>query len=390
MLHEFLSANRNELIERCREKVIARRGPGPDEERIEHGIPKFIGQLIRTLEIERTAHPMQSRLVSGPADGGKAESALSEIGKAAEIHGRELHQQGFTIEQVVHDYGDLCQSITDLAFERGAPIEVDEFRTLNRCLDNGIAGAVMEFNSEREARAADRQGDAINQRLGFFAHELRNLLQTLTLAIAAIRSGNVGVSGATGAVLDRTLIAFRTLIDRSLTTVRLKAGVPPIRDLFSLASFIADIELSASLEARVKGCELTVAAVDPRLAVDADLDLLSSAVCNILQNAFKFTRPGTEVILRAHESAGRILIDVEDRCGGLPPGDSSRLFAPFTRARTDRPGLGLGLSISKESVEANSGRLRVRDLPGTGCVFTIDLPRREASFPIPVTEAAAS
>ena len=49
------------------------------------------------------------------------------------------------MDQVIHDYGDLCQAITELAFEQAAPFETKEFRTLNRCLDNAIADAVTEF-----------------------------------------------------------------------------------------------------------------------------------------------------------------------------------------------------------------------------------------------------
>ena len=72
-----------------------------------------------------------------------------EIGDSAKKHGHDLLKQGFTIDQVVHDYGDVCQSITDLAVELGAPISTDDFRTLNRCLDNAIAGAVTEFTLEQ-------------------------------------------------------------------------------------------------------------------------------------------------------------------------------------------------------------------------------------------------
>jgi signal transduction histidine kinase len=115
--------------------------------------------------------------------------------------------------------------------------------------------------------------------------------------------------------------------------------------------------------------------VDPALAVHADRESLISAVGNLLQNAFKFTRQHSEVSLSAYAAADRILIDVEDSCGGLPPGDFEKMFTPFTQGSTDRSGLGLGLSICRRSVEANNGALRVRDLPGSGCIFTIDLPR---------------
>lgn len=122
---------------------------------------------------------------------------------------------------------------------------------------------------------------------------------------------------------------------------------------------------------------MTVSAVDPLLAIDADRDLLLSAVGNLLQNAFKFTHAHSEVTLNAYAVADRILIDVEDHCGGLPSGDAEKMFLPFTQSGDDKSGLGLGLSISRRSVEANDGILSVRNVPGTGCVFTIDLPRHE-------------
>src|SRR5487761_328746 len=131
MLHEFLTGNRGNLIERCRVKVARRTAPRVTEAELTHGIPLFLDQLIKTLQVEQTSDPMLSRRVSGPAGGGPP--VLSEMGAAAALHGRELMQQGFTVDQVVHDYGDLCQAITDLAFEVKERIEIDEFRTLNRC-----------------------------------------------------------------------------------------------------------------------------------------------------------------------------------------------------------------------------------------------------------------
>jgi len=79
--------------------------------------------------------------------------------------------------------------------------------------------------------------------------------------------------------------------------------------------------------------------------------------------------------LHAYAVADRIVIDIEDHCGGLPPGSMERMFLPFTQSGADRSGLGLGLSLCRRSVEANNGILSVRDVPGSGCVFTIALPR---------------
>jgi signal transduction histidine kinase len=372
VLHEFLTTNKADLIERCRLKVAKRPAPQVPAKELAHGIPRFLDQLIETLEVEQTSEPMRTRKVSGPAGGG---AVVSEIAATAALHGRELSEQGFTVDQVVHDYGDLCQAIADLAFERGVQIQVDEFRTLNRCLDNGIADAVTEYAFQRNSLVESKSVKALNERLGFLAHELRNLLHTATLAVMAIKAGNVGATGATGALLDRSLIGMRNLIDRSLADVRITAGMPPRAHLISLVDFVADVKISASLEAHARECEFTVGAIDPELALDVDREMLLSAVGNLLQNAFKFTQRHTQVSLNAYAAANRIRIDVEDHCGGLPQGAVEEVFQPFKQSGEDRSGLGLGLAICQRSVEANNGALSVRDVPGSGCVFTIELPR---------------
>lgn len=376
MLHEFLTANQADLIDRCRLKIAQRRAPKPTDAELVHGIPHFLEQLIKTLRVEQTEEPLRSREVSGESGGDGSE--VSEIGVTAARHGRELLQHGFTVDQVVHNYGDLCQAITDLAFEQEAPFTVDEFRTLNRCLDNAIADSVTAFGYQRDLLLEDAGVHALNERLGFFAHELRNLIQKATLAVSALKAGNVGLAGATGAVLDRSLIGLRNLVDRSLADVRVTAGMPPRRQLIPLAGFISDLKISASLEAQARGCGLAVSVVDPRLAVEADRELLFSAVGNLLQNAFKFTEQHSEVLLHAYAAGDRVLIEVEDSCGGLPEGDAERMFQPFTQGSPDKSGLGLGLTICRRSVEANGGVLSVRNIPGAGCVFTVDLPRRAA------------
>jgi signal transduction histidine kinase len=384
MLHEFLSVNRADLVARCKAKVLLR----PARKRVEstffHGIPEFLDQLIETLVIEQTSRPMQSRKVSGPAGGGHP--AFSELSEAATLHGRELWLGGFTVDQVVHDYGDLCQAITEMAYERRAAIDIEEFRTLNRCLDNAIADAVVEFCYERDVAAAKAES-SMHERKGFFVHELRDSLHAAQLAFQCIKSGNVGANGATGAALERSLARRGSLIERSVLDVRASAALPPRNELLSLADFIADVEAIAALEATARECTFVVSHVDPTLALDVDRDLLASALTNLLTNAFKYTCHRTEVRLNAYAAADRILIEVSDNCGGLPAGAKDRMWLPFTQGSGDRSGLGLGLSISRRSVEANGGTLGVRDVPGTGCVFTIDLPRHLLAAASPVAAA---
>src|SRR5688572_8476070 len=116
MLHEFLTTNREDLVERCRVKVAKRPMPPPTAAELTYGIPLFLNQIIKTLRMEQSSDAAGSTRVSGDANPSGA-TGKSEIGSSAAQHGDELHRQGFTVDQVVHDYGDLCQAVTDLAVE---------------------------------------------------------------------------------------------------------------------------------------------------------------------------------------------------------------------------------------------------------------------------------
>ena len=378
MLHEFLDAHRTELIERCRQKVALRPAPRPTPGEMEHGIPLFLGQLIEALRLEQGPYIRERRKESG-FSAPPHRDVRSEIANGATRHGNELLRHGFTVTQVVHGYGDLCQAVAELAIDNGAPVTAEEFHTVNRCLDEAIADAVTEFDRQRDRLISETGDRAMNERLGFLAHELRNFLNTAMLSFAAIRSGSVAINGATSNVLDRSLVGLRDLIDRALADVRLAAGITPqLLEDVTVDRFIAEVRVAANLEAKARGCEFAIAPIDAELAIRVDKQLLNSAVSNLLQNAFKFTRPCSHVSLKVYGAGSRVLIEVEDRCGGLPVGKADSLFVSFAQHHGDRSGLGLGLSISRRAVEANGGQLRVRDIPGTGCVFTIDLPRVEA------------
>ena len=365
MLYDFLTANRAQLIEACRVRVATRRAPRATPKELEHGVPLFLDQLTGMLEEE-------SRQISPE----RAAHGAGEMRADATRHGEELRLHGYTIDQVVHDYGDLCQSITEIADRESVPITAAEFGSLNDKLDNAIASAVTEYTRGRELSLARGRATAAQERLGMLAHEMRNLLNTTMLALSVIKSGKVGFGGATAGALNRSLVGMRSLIDRTLAEVRLEAGTPPESEWIDLESFIEEVRVTAELEAGDRGCKLVVTDVERGIGVEADRHMLASAVTNLLQNACKFTRPKSEVVLRAFASGDQALIEVEDACGGLAPGVEAKMFRPFQQHDRDRSGAGLGLTISRQAVEANGGTLRVRNVPGRGCVFTISLPRR--------------
>jgi signal transduction histidine kinase len=353
VLQDLIAQYRGELIRRTRSKVVRRSAPRATPQEIVNGIPLFLTQLGRILEQEAARQT---------ADG-------SEMGASATLHGGELLKQGFSIAQVVHGYGDLCQAVTELALERSLPIGTEDFHTLNRCLDDAIACAVTEYARAREVDLSEAEA----RRHGFFAHELRNHLQTALLSFQVVKSGTVGVTGSTIGVLERSLRGLRDLIDRSVSEVRLTAGMAH-KERIRVADFIQETEIHASLEAAHRGLQFSVAPVDSALQVDVDRQLFGSAIANLVQNAFKFTRHSSHVWLRATHQADRVSIEIEDECGGLPPGVDEVLFQPFEQRGPDRQGLGLGLTISRRAIEADGGTLRVRDIPGKGCVFIVEMP----------------
>ncbi len=184
-LYQFIGVNRDELIRRCEDKVATRSGPhvtGATRAEKNHGIPLFLDQLVEELRHGRSSN--------------------EDITKASTQHGRDLLRQGFTVSQVVHDYGDVCQSVTDLAMETDAPIATDEFRTLNRCLDDAIAGAVTEH---ARGQQVTRAGQADN---------VRPLTDIAIAAFEVLQTGTVGVGGTTGALVLNSLLRIRALVDR--------------------------------------------------------------------------------------------------------------------------------------------------------------------------------
>ncbi|HEY3044303.1 MAG TPA: HAMP domain-containing sensor histidine kinase [Vicinamibacterales bacterium] len=303
--------------------MATRSVPPPTEAEIEHGVPLFLDQLVDALRLGTVSSP--------------------EMARSAILHGHELLRQGFTVSQVVHDYGDVCQSITDLAVETDAPISTEEFRLLNGCLDDAIAGAVTQYGRERNEATLEGETVRENERLGFFAHELRNLIHTAMMAFEVVKSGNVGVAGSTGAVLHRSLVGARDLIARSLAEVRLTQGVQN-REQFLVSGFIEELVPAATLAANARSIKLMV-------------------------------MPVATVTLRVGASAERVLIEVQDECGGLPGGDINELFRPFEQRTANRTGLGLGLAFGRWATEANHGRIYARSVPDVGCIFTVDLPR---------------
>lgn len=353
MLYEFLENHREAVLALAEESVIVRAGALASSDELRRGLPVFYEHLIHFLKTPDLVNPEET------------------IHAGATIHGKELLRLKYTLSQVVHSYGSLCQAITGHASREEVAISSQEFKYLNLCLDIGIASAVSEFQF-RTVQASEAK-EILH--LGGLVHELRNALSSATIAHEMIKQGLVGTGGSTASVLEENLMRMRHLIDRSFSEVRLRAAPELIIEVFPLNVLIDQILLTAQSEARTKNQTLkneSVSAVD----LETDRQLLLSTIANIVQNALKYTKTGGHIFVRATDAMESVTIEIRDECGGLSPSALQNVFRPFMSGGFDQSGLGLGLTIVHRAVLLMKGTISVENHSGIGCSFVLTIPKR--------------
>jgi signal transduction histidine kinase len=349
MLSQFVTENQSEIIERARIMVARRWASRPVSEERVAGIPMFLEQLAGAL--------LESGGVAPTTDTPR--------------HAADMLRMGFTIGEVVHEYGDVCQSITELALEYEAPISTTEFRTLNRCLDDAIAVAVTEYARLRDGSRDDDE----TRRLSILAHELGHKLNVALLAYALVKDTHATVTGNPGAVLERSLHGIQALLARALgDSGRHISSATTQCQRLNVRSLVEEIAAEAGISAAALGLQFDATEAPPDVEIEADRQLLLAAVMNVLVNAFKFSHPHGQVWLRTSVTAERVVFDVEDQCGGLPA-TPDELFELWAQRHPDNRGVGLGLPLVRRNIQAMGGDVIVTNRPGHGCTFSIRVPR---------------
>jgi len=388
-LHEFLLKNKTDILDLTEEKTLELAGTRASSDQLKQGLPIFFQQLLGILLLERPAVTKPAASKKGATKGANEadESAMAmaagkpeeaEVAESAALHGTEMLRLGYTLSHVVHAYGAMCQSITELAEKKDFHIDVGGFHDLNQCLDVAIAGAVTEYQKLRDTQEKDRE----DKHLGFLTHEMRNALTSATMAFQMIERGSVAVAGSTGKVVTKSLKRMQELIDRSLTDIRLRVD-PEVHMESGRLLVIADqILVTAGMEAQSKKQKIELK-IDPNLVIEADQQAFHSALSNLIQNAIKFTREGGTIQIRGSVDEEHIIVEVEDECGGLPPHAATDLFKAFAQKNENRTGLGLGLTIARRAIALNHGTVEVRNLAGKGCVFKIILPKSNHEQAVP-------
>lgn len=373
MLHVYLSNYREALLDRCLIKAAHRTGIHTKHEWPLVGLPLFLDRLIGTLELERRKELFvgEAELARGGAPPKSAPFFATDI-----QHGEELLECGFSIKQVVHDYGDICQVIMELIVELALPIKPQEFRTLNRCVNNAIAGAVTAFADRRRTIIHEQEQYALNRNAAMFIDGLRQHVHVAAHSHTAIKSGQAGLTGATSKALTRSLQSMRQLLDQPISDTLLQAAQSGNQEVILIDDLLGKIKNTIRSDGLDKNYKFEVYWVGDGLAVCADRAQINLAIKTLIDNTFKFSVSGGCVTVTAYADSDRLLLDVQYQCGGLGSVDKTSLLHSLrdSVALESKAGVEKGLAIARRAVEANDGVIMLRDLPGSGCVFTMSLP----------------
>jgi signal transduction histidine kinase len=354
-LAEMLEQCHDLIVERWIDRVAGRLAPRAlPRPQLADQMPGFLHELARALRAGE----------GGPPDQRPERSPTSQE------HGAQRQMLGIDIASVVCEFGVMDEVIWDLARERGVEVSFDEIALLMSSINTGIRDSAEQYTNRRDKE----QREQAAKHFAFLAHELRNPLQSARMALQILEERGIVPLGNARDVLDRGLSHVQELIDRALLSMRLAAGaeVGP-REEIELGPMLRELAADSAIDRERRRQSLSLQIAEG-VVISCEPRLLRSAVGNLLRNAIKFSREGSTVTVRAHRFEGRLVIEVEDECGGIAPERVSQVFDPFVQASADRSGFGLGLAIAKQAAEAHRGSLRVVNLPGKGCVFALDLP----------------
>jgi two-component system sensor histidine kinase KdpD len=171
---------------------------------------------------------------------------------------------------------------------------------------------------------------------------------------------------------------MNSLVSNLLDMARLQAGPVQLNKQWQPLEEVVGTALKA-MSSVLEGRPVKVALSDDLPLVDIDAVLFERVLCNLLENAAKYTAPASPVDIGARIVGDQVVITVEDTGPGLPKGKESAIFDMFERGRKESstPGVGLGLAICRAIVEAHGGRIRGETRPLGGARFVIELPRGE-------------
>ena len=208
------------------------------------------------------------------------------------------------------------------------------------------------------------------------SHELRSPLARLAVAVELARSGEDREAALSR--IEKEAERLNALVGELLQVTRAEGDPSSLRlESVRLDELLADLAEDCSVEARARGCRLSLDRTQP-LTVQGDAELIRRAVENVIRNAIRHTPADTSVEVRL-EGDGSARITVRDYGPGVPDEFLPRIFDPFYRVDTDRNrfsgGVGLGLAIARRAIQLHKGAIRARNA-SPGLLVEIELPKK--------------
>jgi signal transduction histidine kinase len=337
-------------------------------ERMRERLP---GDAVLTREQLVDCLPLFLEGVSTKLEGSDRMTRVGTHGSRA--HALQRHALGMSPEQLVREYGFIAECAVELCGTHGRQISIEEMLELTSVLFGCAAVAVGTFAEREAARARETE----RERIGFLAHEMRNPIASAQMALELMKLHRNEPSQFMPA-LESSLMLASDRVDDTLSKLRIDELACAPRgqeEVVEVDALMREVHADALLHAQSKSITLTMQ-LEPGLWIVGDHRALLSALSNLARNAVKFTKAEGHVTLHGRLEEERVLIEIHDECGGLPPAQAERVFKAFTQSGPDRSGFGLGLAIAQQGITANGGTLMVRNVPGHGCVFIADLVAR--------------
>ncbi len=262
----------------------------------------------------------------------------------------------------------------------------EELRKLRNQLDElGLELQKYRLEENRLRQELEEQNKTRARFVATLAHELRTPLTPVLASASLLIEQFHPEPGSPQDRLIRSIVRGAESLESRLSNLlelgKFQAGaftleIAPV----SITSLLNDSALQFEPLAKSKRQTLTLELQEMPL-VKADRPRVGQVVTNLLGNAIKFTPEGGRIVLKAMTRDQDLVVEVQDSGPGLRPEEQRRLFQPYYRSDVDRQrlsGTGLGLSLSKEIVEAHNGKIWVNSEPGKGSTFGFSIPLRGA------------
>ena len=261
----------------------------------------------------------------------------------------------------------------------GPPVGEDEEDVL-RTFAAQIALAIEGARLAEEARRAQVDAETSNMRAALFSsvtHDVRTPLSSIIASVDSLSDPQARLTGEDRLALLKTIRQeadrLNRLVGNLLHLARVRAGgLEPVKRAGSVNDVIEGVV--ARLQPVLEGREVSMMVRDlPEIPMD--VDQIDQVVTNLLENAIRFSRAGSPIIVTTARWQDTVRVRVADQGVGIPPDDRERVFEPFVRGDTEREGgTGLGLSIARALVRVHRGRIWIEEAPGGGAAVTFELP----------------